>query len=140
MFPDSGFEDGGTQVAFVLFRWDAERFLNLNAYGSRGKIKVIFQKADDSPVSAVGFALREPWSTAGSHPGAAMGWAANAPTLARTYGDGYLIYDGKHTWLQDLPRNTMKNGVVCNHPTDGWCETWVKLLPDPFMVLADFLH
>ena len=126
MVPASGASGGGTKVAFVFFRWQAQYFLNLNAYGIRGKIRVIFTKPGAAQGdSAIAFAITQPWDINPPHPGAAMGWAASAPTMTRTYGDGYHIYDGKHTDLPNMPRNTMHNGVVCNLPTEGWCDTWV---------------
>jgi len=119
MFPDKGTNLGETKVAFVFFGFEDVRLNFATGFAMYGNLKIVF-KTPDGVLPAIsekviGYQISHPWDTTQGHPGSAMGWAKNAPTIGgASYGDGYHIYDDRKTWLQDKAINTMSNGQVCS--------------------------
>jgi hypothetical protein len=59
------------------------------------------------------YEMETPWAAEqNKRPGAALGWAALAPTYVRNYGEGYHIYDDDQTQLHKQNVSRKSNVTV----------------------------
>jgi len=96
-FPLVGPRDGGTDVAVVLHD------LNLTGYHEKEKMQLVMWQGEGvfrREIVCLAYEMETPWAAEqNKRAGAALGWAALAPTYVRKYGEGYHIYDDNQTQL-----------------------------------------